>query len=147
MKMVSLPENMLPLSYLVTLIQTHIDAICKFHRHPLPCTQIFRLLRLLRLYSLYKRFDVRRRIRAALSKAGMAAPPGHETKCVKEKKRKDTAGSGDTASMTKAYQVRIFVLGFVQMPEMCAIFWLVHLTVPYLVKVLVSSIPTRTELA
>ncbi len=40
--------------------------------------QIFRLLRLLRLYSMYKRFDVRRRIRAALFRAGLAAPPGTE---------------------------------------------------------------------
>jgi hypothetical protein len=33
--------------------------------------RVFRLLRLLRLYSLYKRFQARRRVRAALAKAGI----------------------------------------------------------------------------
>lgn len=37
--------------------------------------RIFRLLRLLRLYSVYRRFEARRRIRAALAKAGIR--PGH----------------------------------------------------------------------
>ncbi len=38
--------------------------------------RIFRLLRLLRLYSVYKRFEARRRIRAALERAGIKPGAG-----------------------------------------------------------------------
>jgi hypothetical protein len=76
----------------------------------MPATQVarvarmFRLLRLLRLSALYRRFDVRRRIRTALQKAGIQPGNGEPALAAEELNLLELEILGDQDKQTRVGQ-------------------------------------------